>query len=192
RLSLNNPILILMISLALVVLGATSLAQLPVDLFPNITLPVLIVGTIYEGASPEDIEKTVTYQIEKAVTSVSNVDHVQSASKEGLSIVQVWLQWGSNIETGMVEVTQHIQQIINVLPVGIQQPFVIKFDVSNLPVCDVTVAGGGLDQRDLYDLAYNTIEPQLQQLPGVATATLNGGESSPGTGRRGQGQQIPP
>jgi multidrug efflux pump subunit AcrB len=176
RLSLNNPILILMISLALVVLGATSLAQLPVDLFPNITLPVLIVGTIYEGASPEDIEKTVTYQIEKAVTSVSNVDHVQSASKEGLSIVQVWLQWGSNIETGMVEVTQHIQQIINVLPVGIQQPFVIKFDVSNLPVCDVTVAGGGLDQRDLYDLAYNTIEPQLEQLPGVATATVNGGK----------------
>jgi multidrug efflux pump subunit AcrB len=176
RLSLRNPILILMVSLALVVLGATSLARLPVDLFPNISLPVLIVGTVYQGASPEDIEKTVTYQIEKAVTSVSNVDHVQSASKEGLSIVQVWLRWGSDIETGLVEVTQHIQQIINVLPVGVQQPFVIKFDVANLPVCDVTLSGGGLDERGLYDLAYNTIEPQLEQLPGVASATVNGGK----------------
>ena len=176
RLALRNPILILMVSLALIVLGATSLDRLPVDLFPNISLPVLIVGTIYEGASPENIEKTVTYQIEKTVTSVSNVDHVQSASKEGLSIVQVWLRWGSDIETGMVEVTQHIQQILNVLPAGVQQPFVIKFDVSNLPVCDVTVAGAQMDERDLYDLAYNTIEPQLEQLPGVASATVNGGK----------------
>ncbi|MCL5044296.1 MAG: efflux RND transporter permease subunit [Deltaproteobacteria bacterium] len=176
RAALRNPILILMVSVGLVVLGATSLDRLPVDLFPNISLPVLIVGTIYQGASPEDIEKTVTYQIEKAVTSVSDVDHVQSASKDGLSIVQVWLHWGASIDSAMVEVTQHIEQIINTLPVGIQQPFVIKFDVSNLPVCDVTVAGGGLDQRALYDLAYNTIEPQLEQLSGVASATVNGGK----------------
>src|SRR5579875_1456609 len=176
RLALRNPIFILMVSLAVVILGATSAARMSVDLFPNISLPVLIVGTIYEGASPEDVEKTVTYQVEKAVASVSNVDHVQSYSKEGLSIVQVWLRWGANIESGMVEVTQHIQQILNILPAGVQQPFVIKFDVSNLPVCDVTVSGAGLDERRLYDLAYNQIAPQLEQLPGVATATVNGGK----------------
>lgn len=165
-----------MVSLAIVILGATSLTRMPVDLFPNISLPVLIVGTIYQGASPEDVEKTVTYQVEKAVTSVSNVDHVQSYSKEGLSIVQVWLRWGANIESAMVEVTQHIQQILNILPAGVQQPFVVKFDVSNLPVCNVTVTGTGIDERRLYDLSYNLIAPQLEQLPGVATATVNGGK----------------
>jgi multidrug efflux pump subunit AcrB len=176
RLALRNPIFILMVSLAIVILGGTSLTRMPVDLFPNISLPVLIVGTIYQGASPEDVEKTVTYQVEKAVTSVSNVDHVQSYSKEGLSIVQVWLRWGSNIESAMVEVTQHIQQVLNILPAGVQQPFVIKFDVSNLPVCNITVGGAGIDERRLYDLAYNLIAPQLEQLPGVATATVNGGK----------------
>jgi multidrug efflux pump subunit AcrB len=176
RIALRNPIFILMVSLAVVILGTTSLIRMPVDLFPNISLPVLIVGTIYQGASPEDVEKTITYQVEKAVTAVSNVDHVQSYSKEGLSIVQVWLRWGSNIESGMVEVTQHIQQILNILPAGVQQPFVVKFDVSNLPVCNVTVSGAGIDERRLYDLAYNLIAPQLEQLPGVATATVNGGK----------------
>ena len=175
-LALRNRIGILMLSLAMVVLGATSLNRLPRDLFPNIQVPVAFVGVIYKGAPPIDIEQSVVYPIEKAVSSASNVEHVESFSKQGIGAVQVWFNWGADINVGQMEVMQRVTQILNNLPPGILQPFIVKFDVSNIPVAFVTVAGGNLDERGLYDLAFNTIAPQVEQLPNVAAATVEGGK----------------
>ncbi len=175
-LALRNRIGILMLSLAMVVLGATSLDRLPVDLFPNIQVPVVFVGVIYKGAPPLDIEKSVVYPIEKAVSSASNVEHVESFAKHGIGAVQVWFNWGADINVGQMEVMQRITQILNTLPPGVLQPFVVKFDVSNIPVALVTVAGENQDERALYDLAFNTIAPQIEQLPNVAAATVEGGK----------------
>ncbi len=175
-LALRNRIGILMLSLAMVILGATSLERLPVDLFPNIQVPVAFVGVIYKGAPPLDIEQSVVYPIEKAVSSASNVEHVESFAKQGIGAVQVWFNWGADINVGQMEVMQRITQILNSLPPGILQPFIVKFDVSNIPVAFVTAAGGDLDERALYDLAYNTIAPQIEQIANVAAATVEGGK----------------
>ncbi|MEK6525940.1 MAG: efflux RND transporter permease subunit, partial [Nitrospirota bacterium] len=175
-LALRNRIGILMLSLAMVVLGATSLDRLPVDLFPNIQVPVVFVGVIYKGAPPLDIEKSVVYPIEKAVSSASNVEHVESFSKHGIGAVQIWFNWGTDINVGQMEVMQRITQILNNLPPGILQPFVVKFDVSNIPVAFVTVSGGNLDERALYDMAFNIIAPQIEQIANVAAATVEGGK----------------
>jgi CzcA family heavy metal efflux pump len=175
-LALRNRIGILMLSLAMVILGATSLDRLPVDLFPNIQVPVAFVGVIYKGAPPLDIEQSVVYPIEKAVSSASNVEHVESFAKQGIGAVQVWFNWGADINVGQMEVMQRITQILNQLPPGILQPFIVKFDVSNIPVAIVTAAGGDLDERALYDLAYNTIAPQIEQIANVAAATVEGGK----------------
>jgi len=175
-LALRNRIGILMLSLAMVVLGATSLDRLPVDLFPNISVPVVFVGVIYKGAPPVDIEKSVVYPIEKAVSSASNVEHVESFAKHGIGAVQVWFNWGADINVGQMEVMQRITQILNNLPPGVLQPFVVKFDVSNIPVAFVTVSSDNLDERGLYDLAYNTIAPQIEQINNVAAATVEGGK----------------
>ncbi|TLY42691.1 MAG: efflux RND transporter permease subunit [Nitrospirae bacterium] len=175
-LALRNRIGILMLSLAMVVLGATSLERLPVDLFPNIQVPVVFVGVIYKGAPPLDIEKSVIYPIEKAVSSASNVEHVESFSKQGIGAVQIWFNWGADINVGQMEVMQRITQILNSLPPAIMQPFVVKFDVSNIPVAFVTVSGGNLDERALYDMAFNTIAPQIEQIANVAAATVEGGK----------------
>ena len=175
-LALRNRIGILMLSLAMVVLGATSLERLPVDLFPNIQVPVAFVGVIYKGAPPLDIEQSVVYPIEKAVSSASNVEHVESFSKQGIGAVQVWFNWGADINVGQMEVMQRITQILNNLPPGILQPFIVKFDVSNIPVAFVTVSGHDQDERALYDLAYNTIAPQIEQIADVAAATVEGGK----------------
>jgi multidrug efflux pump subunit AcrB len=86
------------------------------------------------------------------------------------------MNWGADVNNGQTEVIQRIQQILSTLPTGIKQPFVLRFDLSNIPVCLVTVSGGGLDERQLYDLAYNTIEPQLERLGGVASASVDGGK----------------
>ena len=175
-LALRNRIGILMLSLAMVVLGVTSLERLPVDLFPNIQVPVAFVGVIYKGAPPLDIEQSVVYPIEKAVSSASNVEHVESFSKQGIGAVQIWFNWGADINVGQMEVMQRVTQILNSLPPGILQPFIVKFDISNIPVSFVTVSSDDLDERALYDLAYNTIAPQIEQIANVAAATVEGGK----------------
>jgi hydrophobe/amphiphile efflux-1 (HAE1) family protein len=175
-LAMRNAIAILMCSLAIVLLGATSLSRTPIDLFPNINFPSIRIGAIYKGANAQDIERTVTYPIEKAVSAVAGVRHVESRSRQGFAAVDVTFQWGYDLDAGLTEVVQRIQQIMNTFPAGVQQPFILKFDLSNIPVCLVTVSGGGLDEKQLYDLAYNVVEPQLERLPGVASANVDGGK----------------
>jgi multidrug efflux pump subunit AcrB len=176
RLALRNPVLILMLSLMLIVLGVVSLNRLSVDLFPDITIPVIRIATFYTGAGPQDIEKSITQPIERAVSASPGVDKVESSSKQGVSLISVWFAYGTNLDNAQFEVSQRIAQILNTLPPGIQQPFVIKFDITSIPVVSVTVSSDLLDEKQLYDLAYNTIEPQLERISGVASATVGGGK----------------
>jgi hydrophobe/amphiphile efflux-1 (HAE1) family protein len=177
RLALRNPILILMLSLMVMALGALAVTRLSVDLFPNIDIPVIRVVTFYAGAGPEDIEKAITQPIERAVASSPGVDRVESTSKQGASIVSVWFNHGTNLDTAQFEVQQRVAQVQSQLPPGIQQPFLLKFDVTNIPVVQVVARGEGLDEKQLYDLAFNVIEPQLERLPGIASATVSGGKT---------------
>src|SRR4029077_15137514 len=107
--AMRNGIAILMASLAILVLGATSLSRMPIYLFPNINYPSIRIGTIYKGANVGDIERTVTYPIEKAVSAVSNVRHVESRSRQGISVVEVFFTWGADLDAGLTEVVQRIQ-----------------------------------------------------------------------------------
>src|SRR6516165_5478071 len=171
----RNPVFVLMACIAVVVLSQIALSRLPTDLFPKITIPVITVVTNYSGASPEAVERTVTYPLEQAVTRVAGVQKILSTTREGNSDVDIWFNWGTNLNNAEVEVIQNVQRVMKNLPTGVSQPFVLKFDVSNIGVAQVVVGGGGLDARQLYDLAYNTIEPQLERLPGVSQANVNGG-----------------
>src|SRR5512142_238380 len=175
RLALRNPVLILMLSLMLIVLGVVSLNRLSVDLFPDITIPVIRIATFYTGAGPADIEKSITQPIERAVSASPGVDRVESSSKQGVSLVSVWFNYGTNLDNAQFEVSQRIAQILSSLPAGIQQPFVIKFDITNIPVAGITVTADDLDERQLYDIAYNVIEPQFERIPGIASANVAGG-----------------
>jgi hydrophobe/amphiphile efflux-1 (HAE1) family protein len=176
RLALKNPVFILMVSLMLIVLGIVSLNKLSVDLFPDITIPVIRIATFYTGAGPADIEKSITQPIERAVSASPGVDRVESSSKQGVSLVSVWFNYGTNLDNAQFEVSQRIAQILNTLPPGIQQPFVLKFDITNIPILAVTVSSDSLDEKQLYDLSYNTIEPQLERIQGVASASVGGGK----------------
>src|SRR5574337_1886307 len=176
RMALRNPVFILMLSLMTLALGWISLQHLAVDLFPNIDIPVVRVATFYTGAAPQDVEKSITVPIERAVSASPGVDRVESTSKQGFSAVSVWFQYGTNLDNAQFDVSQRISQILNTLPPGIQQPFVLKFDVTNIPVLIVAMTADGLDEKQLYDLAYNVVEPQLERLRGVASAPLGGGK----------------
>ncbi len=175
RAAIRNPVLVLMVCIAVTVLSQIGLQRLPRDLFPQITIPVIQVQTTYSGASTETMERTVTYPLEQAVTRVAGVTQILSTTRQGSSSIQVWFDWGSNLDVGEIEVIQNVQRALRSLPTGVSQPFVLKFDISNIPVVQVVVGGGGLNALQLYDLAYNTLEPQLERIPGVSTAFVNGG-----------------
>ena len=174
RLALKYPITTFLIALTIAVLGIISLTQLPIDLLPNITVPVISVITFYSGASPLDMEQTVTVFLERAVGSVNDVDYIQSRTKEGVSQVFIDFNWNANLDVALVDVIQRVNRVLNQLPTGVSQPVVLRFDLNSLPVCLIAVSGD-MDQRDMYDLAYNIIEPQIEHLPGVASAQVLGG-----------------
>ncbi len=174
RLALRYPVSTFLIAVTITVLGIVSLAQLPIDLLPDITIPTVSVSTNFPGASPLDMEQTVTAPIERAVSSVNNAEYVQSSTREGSSRVQVYFDWGSNVDVALVDIIQRVNRATRNMPDGVQQPVVQRFDITSRPVCNIVVFGD-MDQRDLYDLAANVIEPQIEHLPGVAQAPVSGG-----------------
>lgn len=174
RLALRYPISTLLFALTLVVLGVVAFQQLQVDMLPNISIPVISVGANYSGAGPLDMEQSVTLPLERAVSSVNDVDYVQSTTREGSSRVRITFKWGANVDVAMIDVVQRVNRSLNQLPDGISTPTISRFDITSRPICQVMVAAD-MDERDLYDLAYNTIAPQIEHLGGVAAASVTGG-----------------
>jgi multidrug efflux pump subunit AcrB len=177
ELSLRNPIAITMISIAVIVFAAVVTPRMTVDTFPELTPPVLVIGTAAPGLGAKDVEKTLTWRFEKYVSATPGVDHVQSTSRNGLSVIYVWLKWGTDLDAAQTLVQQQVQFAMAAVPksLGVVPPFVLQYDPSNAPVVQVAVYGGGLSGPQLYDYALNEIEPRLESIPGVASASLNGG-----------------
>jgi multidrug efflux pump subunit AcrB len=176
-LSLRNPIAVLMIAIGVVVFAVVVVPRMSVDTFPELTPPVLVVGTLVPGMGPKDMEKTITWRIEKYVSATPGVDHVQSASRKNLSIVYVWFKWGTDLNAAQTLVQQQVAFAMAAVPksLGVIPPFVLQYDPSNAPVVQVAVWGGGMNGPQLYDYAFNSIEPVLEGIDGVASASLNGG-----------------
>jgi multidrug efflux pump subunit AcrB len=166
-----------MISIALIIFAAVVLPRLSVDTFPELTPPVLVVGTQAPGLGPKDVEKTITWRVEKYVSATPGVDHVQSQSRNGLSVVYVWFKWGTDLNAAQTLAQQQVTFAMAAVPksLGVLPPFVLQYDPSNAPVVQVAVYGGGFTGPQLYDYALNNIEPILEGIPGVASAAVNGG-----------------
>jgi multidrug efflux pump subunit AcrB len=166
-----------MACIAFVVFAAVVTPRMAVDTFPELTPPVLVVGTLAPGLGAKDVEKTLNWRFEKYVSATPGVDHVESVSRNNLSIVFVWLKWGTNLDSAQTLVQQQVQFAMSAVPksLGILPPFVLQYDPSNAPVVQVAVYGGGLSGPQLYDYAQNEVEPLLEGISGVASASVNGG-----------------
>jgi len=177
ELALKNPIAVAMACIALIVFAAVVTPKMSVDTFPDLTPPVLVVGTLAPGLGAKDVEKTLTWRIEKYVSATPGVDHVESTSRNNLSVVYVWLAWGTDLNAAQTLVQQQVAFAMSAVPksLGVLPPFTLQYDPSNAPVVQVAVYGGGLSGPQLYDYAFNNIEPLLEGIPGVASASLNGG-----------------
>jgi hydrophobic/amphiphilic exporter-1 (mainly G- bacteria), HAE1 family len=174
-LSVRRPVLAAVIILAMVFLGVSSYAGLKVERFPNVDIPFVIVTVVDPGASPEDIETDVTNKIEDAVSSVSGIDHTQSTSAEGISIVTIQFVLEKNIDVAAQDVQNKINAIPD-LPAGIDPPTVLKFDPGALPVMTVALSANR-PVRDLSEYADKVLRPALEGANGVGQVTLIGDQA---------------
>jgi multidrug efflux pump subunit AcrB len=166
-----------MLGIAVMVFAWVVTPRMAVDTFPDLTPPVLVVGTLAPGLAARDVEKTLTWRIEKYVSATPGVEHVQSVSRNNLSIAYVWLKWGTDLNGAQTLVQQQVQFAMAAVPksLGVIPPFVLQFDPTNAPVLQIVVMGGGLTGPQLYDYSMNNIEPLLEGIQGVASAAPNGG-----------------
>ena len=171
RFSIRNPYFVIVICLILVVIGITSVARMPVDLFPTINLPEVVVATFYSGMPPEDIETDITDPLERFFTLGSGIEHMESRSLLGVSMIKVFFQPGTDADADVTQLSNLALADLKRLPPGTLPPVVLKFDASSLPVCLVTVKGEGLDETQLHDLAQFQIRNQI--------AVVNGAEIPP-------------
>jgi multidrug efflux pump subunit AcrB len=173
--SIRNPYFIIVICLVLLVIGVTSLARMPVDLFPPINLPEVVVATFYSGMPPEDIETDITDPLERFFTLASGVDHMESRSLLGVSIIRVYFQPGTSADADVTQLSNLALADLKRLPPGTLPPVVLKFDASSLPVALVTVKGEGLNETQLHDYAQFQIRNQIAVVPGAEIPGVFGG-----------------
>jgi len=176
RFSIRNPYFIVVICLALMVIGVTSLARMPVDLFPSINIPEVVVATFYSGMPPEDIETDITNPLERFFTMASGMDHMESRSMLGVSIIKAFFQPGTNADADVTELSNLALADLKRLPPGTLPPVVLKFDASSLPVCLVTLKGQGLTETQLHDIGQFTIRNQIAVVQGATIPPPFGGK----------------
>jgi len=149
---------------------------MPVDLFPAINLPEVVVATFYSGMPPEDIETDITDPLERFFTLASGIDHMESRSLLGVSIIKIYFQPGSSADADVTEISNLALADLKRLPPGTLPPVVLKFDASSLPVCLVTVKGEGLNETQLHDLAQFEIRNQIAVVKGAEIPPPFGGK----------------
>src|SRR6185503_9712267 len=135
RFSIRNPHFIVVVCLIVTVIGLTSVVRMPVDLFPAINIPQVVVATFYSGMPPEQIETDITGRFERFFTLASGVDHLESRSLPGVSLIKIYFQPGFNSDSAVTSIANLAMADLRKLPPGTLPPVVLKFDASSLPVC---------------------------------------------------------
>ena len=175
RFSIRYPYLIIVICLITCVVGVTSLVRMPVDLFPPIKIPVVVVATFFSGMPPEQIETDITGRFERFFTLASGVDHIESRSLPGVSLIKIYFQPGFNADSAVTSIANLAMADLRKLPPGTLPPVVLKFDASSLPVCLITLKGEGLNEAALRDLGQYNVRNQVANVPGASVPQPFGG-----------------
>jgi multidrug efflux pump subunit AcrB len=175
RFAIRLPYLIIVICLIVCVVGVTSLVRMPVDLFPPIKIPVVVVATFFNGMPPEQIETDITGRFERFFTLASGVDHIESRSLPGVSLIKIYFQPGFNADSAVTSIANLAMADLRKLPPGTLPPVVLQFDASSLPVCLITLKGEGLNEAKLRDLGQFDVRNQVAGVPGASVPQPFGG-----------------
>ncbi|MBN9661092.1 MAG: efflux RND transporter permease subunit [Acidobacteria bacterium] len=175
RFAIKTPYFIVVVCLTILILGVNTLSKMPVDMFPSMNIPVVVVATYYSGMPPEQIETDITSRFERFFTLASGLEHIESRSLPGVSIIKIYFQPGSNADSAVTSISNLAMANLRRLPPGTLPPIVLKFDASSLPVCLVTFKGEGIQETAMRDLAQFQVRNQIANVPGASVPQPFGG-----------------
>src|SRR5579864_457495 len=173
--AVRHPYLLVVMCLFVCVLGLTSVARMPVDMFPPINIPVVLVATFYSGMPPQQIEADITDTFERFFTLASGIDHMESRSMTGVSLIKIYFQPGTDANADVTQISNLAMADLTRLPQGTLPPVVMRMDASSLPVCLLTVEGEGLTETQLHDYLQFQIRNQVAGVPGATVPPPYGG-----------------
>jgi len=177
RLALRRPYTFVVAAILLLIVGVVAIVRTPVDIFPNIDIPVISVLFTYNGLSPQEISDRIVYNYERALTTtVNDISHIDSQSLDGRAVIKVYFQPGVDLGNAVAQVTAISQTIIHSMPPGTQPPLVIQYDASTVPIIQLGVSGQGLSEQQLGDLTQNFIRIGLINIPGASVPFPYGGK----------------
>ena len=170
----NKPVTTLLVFFLTIILGIFCTTQLPVDMFPEMDLPYMVVYTNYKGAGSEEVEQSLTSTLESTLSGVSGLKKMQSRSMSGMSLVILEFNYGVSLDVAGGDVRDKIDLVRNYLPSDADSPITIKLDPSMMPIMNLALRGSRTPE-ELRALAEDTIKPRLEQIEGIASATVSGG-----------------
>jgi CzcA family heavy metal efflux pump len=177
RLALNRPYTFIVFALVILLISPLVISRTPTDIFPEINIPVVSIVWNYAGLSPTDMEQRIVSGYERSLTTtVDNIQHVESQTEEGRSIIKVFFQSGANIATAIAQITAISQTAIRAMPPGTNPPLVITYSASTVPILQLGLRGNGLSEQELNDLSVNFVRNRMATIPGSATPYPYGGK----------------
>src|ERR1700704_204661 len=175
KVALNRPYTFIVLALLILLLSPMIILNTPTDIFPNIDIPVVAVGWVYTGLSPQELEGRLTSVYERLLTAtVDNIEHIESNTVNGQVIVKVFLQPGTNIAVANAQVTASSQSILRNLPPGTLPPIILNYSASTVPILQLALSGNGLSEQQLNDLAMNFLRTQLATARATGPAPYGG------------------
>src|SRR5438067_5765020 len=177
RVALNRPYTFVVLALLILGIGPLTIARTPTDIFPNIDIPVVWVIWNYGGLSAQDMADRIISNYERSLTTaVNDIEHIESQSLRGISVVKIFLQPGAKIDLAVAQTTAVSQAMLRQAPVGTTPPFIITYNASSVPIIQLALSGRGLSEQQLFDLGVNFIRPQLATVSGAAIPYPYGGK----------------
>lgn len=175
RASVHRPVFTVMVTLIVIILGGVSFYRIPVDLMPDVTSPTLSVSTVYENASPAEIEELITRPVEEAMSAVPGVEEVSSVSSEGNSNVRVTFAWGTDLDAAANDIRDRLDRVIPRLPDEADRPTLRKFDLASFPIM-MLGASSRLDPVQMRKIIDDQVKYRIERVPGVAALDVWGGQ----------------
>ncbi|WP_267433498.1 efflux RND transporter permease subunit [Sphingomonas sp. GM_Shp_1] len=176
KVALHRPLTFIVMAILIAIVGVMAAVRTPVDIFPNIRIPVIAVAWTYSGLPPKDMADRIVTPYERVLTTtVNDIEHVESQSLQGVGVVKIYFQPGADIRTATAQVTSVSQTILRQLPPGTTPPLILNYSASTVPILQLALSGKGLSEQQLFDLGQNQIRPPLVTVPGLAMPYPSGG-----------------
>lgn len=175
KISIKRPVAVFVAMSIVLILGVVSISKMEMALIPEMDIPVALVMTQYSGAGPEEVESLVTEVVEGAVSNVENVDSISSISSEGVSIVIVEFNYGTDLDNAVNSIRDKLSMVDMMLPNDADSPTIMKMDMNSTPVANIVVSSDSMDNDELRAFAEDTIQPRIERQPGVASVDVLGG-----------------